>query len=186
MACAQTRSTYETISRMTADLLPLKDALTSTEPLKESYTWDELRSLVTVSQNRVIQAFRKDLFALEGRLNREQAKRMPADRRPIGGVSFMSPVLEYQLTWVLAGKDLSEENVRPLAEAVVAMVESGVRLQGTSTGLEESGEFRNAARKAWDALAALGVGSADVEIVSKGLFEGAKKKTLPPVVITYK
>jgi len=93
---------------------------------------------VTVSQNRVIVAWRKDVLQFERRLNRQQAQRMPADTPVIGSVSFLSPVQEYQLTWVLAGRDLSEANVRPLAEAVVEMIESGVASRETSSSLEES------------------------------------------------
>ena len=181
---AQIPDAVQIVSKMTSDLLPLKSALISSEPLKDDvYTPAELQSLVTYSQHKVIQSYQKDLVEIQFRHN--LALRKP-DNAPVSFGSFFSPDQAYKLTSVLAGKDLSEENLMPLVEGIVGMAESAAESSATSAPLEKSVAFRTAAEKFWSALHALGVGNPDLEIVTDALFRGAKAAASPPVHITYK
>jgi hypothetical protein len=94
--------------------------------------------------------------------------------------------LAYKLTRALAGKELSEEKVTPLNEAVVQMIESAFECRDKSTSLRDSPTFRDAAAKAWTALQALGLSTGELRIVSAALFRGAEMEALPPIEMTFR
>jgi hypothetical protein len=162
----------------------MKSALTTSEPLQDHvYTDAELQSLVTYSQNKVIRSYSKDLFEVQRTHNR-MVKR-PEDAS-IAFRSFFSRDQAYKLTWVLTGKDLTEDNVKPLAEGIVGMAVSAVECRNVACPLQDSTAFRNAAEMAWGALRELGVSDADLRIVTDALFRGAKAAAAPPFRATYK
>jgi hypothetical protein len=162
----------------------MKSALTTSEPLQDHvYTDVELRSLVTYSQNKVILAYSKDLFEVPRTHNR--LVKRPEDPS-LSFRMFFSRDQAYKLTWVLAGKDLSEDNVKPLAEGIVGMAVSAVECRNVACQLQDSAAFRSAAETAWGALRALGVSDADLRVVTDALFRGAKAAASPPFRATYK
>jgi hypothetical protein len=172
------------VARITGDLLGMKSSLTTSEPLKDEVYKDvELQSLVTYSQNKVMLAYSKDLFEVQRTHNR-MVKR-PEDAS-IAFRSFFSRDQAYKLTWVLAGKDLTEDNVKPLAEGIVGMAVSAVECRNAACPLQDSTAFRSAAEMAWGALRELGVSDADLRIVTDALFRGAKAAASPPSRATYK
>jgi hypothetical protein len=181
---AQPAGDVDIVVRMTADLLPLKSVLTSTEPLKDDvYRPAELQSLVTYNQHKIIQAYQKDLMELQFKYNR--AERRPEDAS-LSFRSFFSPDQAYKVTRALAGKDLSEENLTPLVEGIVGMAKSAVECRNTSPPLQDSAAFRSSAEKAWTTLRTLGVNDTELRIVTDALFRGAKAAASPPVRATYK
>jgi len=172
------------VARITGDLLPMKSALTTSEPLQEGVYKDaELQSLVTYSQNKVILAYSKDLFEVQRTHNRVVKRQEDAS---IGFRSFFRRDQAYKLTWVLGGKDLTEDNVKPLAEGIVGMAVSAVECRNVACPLQDSAAFRNAAEMAWGALRTLGVSDADLGVVTDALFRGAKAAASPPLRATYK
>jgi hypothetical protein len=169
---AQAISDAGIVARITADLLPLKSVLISGEALRdEVYLPAELQSLVTYGQNKVIQSLRKDLFQL-------QYQHKEREDGPASCASFFSPDEGYKLTTVLAGKDLTEGNLKPLVEGIVGMAVSAIEHRDFAA-------FRDAAEKTWGALQALGVSDPDLGIVVDALFRGAKVASSPPVRLKY-
>ena len=183
-ADAQPPNNAEIVSRFTADLLPLKDMLTSEEPLKDAvYSFDELRGLESVGQYKVMQACQRDLFPVLS--SHTLVARKPEDAS-VGFGSFFSADLAYKLTRVLAGKDLTASNVRPLSEGIVGMNESALDCSIASCRLQDSTAFLISAQRTWDALQGLGVKDQDLRIVTDALFRGAKAAASPPIRSTYK
>jgi hypothetical protein len=162
----------------------LKSTLISSEPLKDAvYTPAELQSLVTYSQHKVIQVYQKDLMEIQR--SHHSAVRKPEDAS-LAFYSFFSPDQAYKLTSALAGKNLSEENLRPLVEEIVGMAASAIECSDTASPLQNSAAFRSSAEKAFAALQALGVSGADLRVVTDALFRSAKAAASPPVRATYK
>jgi len=181
---AQMASDTGTVPRITSELLHLNSVLISSEPLKdEIYTPAELQSLVTWSQHKIMQAYQRDLLELQ--IKRNRAVSRPGDASLAFG-SFYSADQAYRLSSPLAGKDLSERSVTLLAEGIVAMAEAAIECRYTSSSLQTSAGFRNAAEKVWTALQVLGVGDPDRGVVVDALFRGAVAAASPPVRTTYK
>jgi hypothetical protein len=183
-ADAQPPGNAEIVSRLTADLIPLKAVLISEEPLEDAvYSPDELRGLESVGQYKVMQACQRDLLPIL--ISHTRGARRPEDASIAFG-SFFSPDLAYKLTRALAGKDLTELNVRPLSEGIIGMNESALDCSIASCQLQDSAAFRSSAQRTWDALHVLGVEERDLRIVTAALFRGAKAAASPPVRATYK
>jgi hypothetical protein len=182
---AQQLSSADIVSRMTSDLLALREVLVSDEPLQDGvYTREELESLVTVSQSKVMSAYQNELTALQYQRNRA-VPRKPDEGRPTFR-SFGSPDQAYKLTRALAGKELSVDQLRPLAEGIVAMIESAVDCRDSSSRLEGSVAFHDAAEKTYAALEALRVSKREVRIVTEALFRGAQSAASPPNHLIFK
>lgn len=144
---AQSAGDAGLVARITRDFLAMKSALTTSDPLHDDvYKPAELQSLVTYSQNKVILACSKDLFEVQRAHNR--VVKRPEDASLSFGM-FFSPDQGYKLTWVLAGKDLSEDNVKPLAEGIVGMAVAAVECRNVVCPLQDSAVFRSAADMAW-------------------------------------
>jgi hypothetical protein len=176
------------VVKMTTDLLPLKSAMPSSEPLKDDvFTRAELESLVKGTQRQIIQSWQEDLSKVQARYIRSFRK--PGDspwEAPSGFWAFSDQDQAYKLTSVLAGRDLSEENLRPLVEGIVGMAESAMESRNTSSPLRDSATFHSSAEKVGAALQALGVSNADIRVVGDSLFAGAERAATPPIRTTYK
>jgi hypothetical protein len=186
MAQAQPRPDAAIVNKLTSDLLPLKDVLTSDEPLRDGiYGMSDLQSLVTYGQNKVIRAYEKDLREFQFPWDRARRERV---RKPedvsIAFSSFSSQDQTYKLTKALAGRSLSEENLMPLAEAIAAMDQSALICRDSASPLRDSADFRKAAQNAHDALRAIGLSPADARIVTEALLSGGQAVVAPPIRVT--
>lgn len=173
----------EIVARLTSDLLALKLAVASDEPLKDGvYTPAELQSVETYSQSQAMKAFEKDLakFRFQNRV---------AHPKPVNGRieirSLIGPDLGYKLAYVLTGKDLSAAGLSPLVQAVISISEGAAVCSDTRTPLQNSAEFRSSAEKARDALEGLGVSNRDLHIVMDALFRGAISAASPQPTFKY-
>jgi hypothetical protein len=181
---AETAANVDIAARMISDLLPLKTALTWPDPLKDSvYAAAELQSLATASLRRVMKSFQNDLLALQ--FIHDRAVKKPDDAE-LTFRSFFNPDEAYKLTRVLAGKDLTPENLAPLVEGIIEMQNAAMECRDTSTPLQNSADFPRSAEKVWAALQAIGVSDPDLRIVTGAFFRSAKIAAAPPIRLTYK
>lgn len=179
---AQPPSDGEIVAKLVADLLPLKLAVASDDPLKDDvYTSAELQSVETYSQSQAMKALEKDLR--EFRFQHHPRRPNPLGKvvtRPLIGADQA-----YKLAYILTGKDLTEVNLTPLVEALMGILDSAAECSDTRAPLQNSTEFRDAAENARNALQALGVSKRDVHIVMDSLFRGAINAALPPPTFKY-
>jgi hypothetical protein len=180
---AQPISHDEIVAKLTADLLPLKLAVASDDPLKDDvYTPAELQSVETYSQSQAMKAFEKDL--IQFRLQRYHPRPNPLTGtvvlRP-----FIGPDQAYKLAYVLTGKELTETNLAPLVQALVGIRGSAAVCSNTRARLQNSAEFRSSAENARNALQGLGVSKHDVHIVMDSLFRGAILAASPQPTFKY-
>jgi hypothetical protein len=171
------------VAKLASDLLPLKLAVASDEPLKDDvYTHTELQSVETYSQSQTMKAFEKDLREF-------RFQRHPRRPNPSTGIVVIRPLIGsdqgYKLAYVLTGKDLSEANLSPLVGALMGILDSAAVCSDTRAPLQNSAEFRAAAENARNALEALGVSKHDVHIVMDSLFRGAVHAASPPPTFKY-
>lgn len=183
IAAAQPPTGAAIVAKLVSDLLPLKLAVCSDDPLKDDvYTRNELQSVETYSQSQAMKPFEWDLAKF-------RFEQHPALRKPVNGRifirSFIGPDQSYKLAYVLTGKDLSEANLASLVEAIVAMVDSVDVCRETESPLQNSAGFRSAAEKARDALEALGIGKHDVHVVMDSLFRAAIRGVVPLPTFKY-
>lgn len=170
-------------AKLASDLLALKLAVASDEPLKDDpYTPVELQSVETYSQSQAMKSFTKDLGMFRFQAYFAHSKPVMG---PIAIKPFIGPDQAYKLAFVLTGKDLPEASLRPLAEGLLNMLESIDACMERRSPLENSEEFRSSAEKTRDALQTLGVGRRDVHIVMDSLFRGAITAVVPPPRLTY-
>jgi hypothetical protein len=171
------------VAKLVSDLLPLKLAVASEEPLKDNvYTPTELQSVETYSQSQAMKRFQNDLIGYQ--LQQETAMRPPGPKG-VSLRSFIGPDQGYKIAKVLTGKDLPEAGLKPLVEALVGMVESANECRDTRSPLQNSEQFRGSAEKALKALDALGVNKHDVHILMDSLFRGAINAASPPPTFKY-
>jgi hypothetical protein len=107
------------------------------------------------NETDAIPRYQRDIMEFEIEIYRSGAQLTGSDPRNISG--FFSQDQARKIAGALAGKDLTEAGVRPLAEAIVGMVESAVACRITTSALRESPRFRAAAEQARTALQMLGV-----------------------------
>jgi hypothetical protein len=87
---------------------------------------------------------------------------------------------------VLAGKDLSDDTLAPLSDAILGMVDSALVCLTDSTRLRDSIEFRVHAEQAYRAVGALGVSPPNVQVVMEALFRRSDALSKHPPRLTYK
>ena len=172
---------------LTEDLVKLKLAVKSDEPLKdEEYTAQELRSLATYSQNQAMKPFQEHMQDLQ--LGHDIALYNGAGRL----IPFIGTDQAYKLAWVLTGKDLTAVRVKPLVAGLMKMLASAQNCREkrncreSKVSLRSSEEFRGAGESTWLALQALGVSEGDGQLVMSALFRGAGRASLLPAGQTYK
>src|SRR5690349_15121219 len=113
------------VAKLVSDLLPLKLAVASDDPLKDDlYTPTELQSAETYSQSQAMKTFGNDLIKF--RLKRYPPHRSPAMAGGIAIKPFIGPDQAFKLAYVLTGKDLTEANLSPLVEALMGIQGSAV------------------------------------------------------------
>lgn len=180
---AQPISDGETVAKLVSDLLPLKLAVASEEPLKDGvYNAAELQSLETYSQSQAMKVFQKDLREF-------RFQRHPRRPNPLTGRVVARPLISadqgYKLAYVLTAKDLSQAKLSPLVEALIGIQDSAAECSDTSAPLRNSAEFQTSAEKARNALQDLGVSKHDIHIVMDSLFRGAIAAAAPPPTFKY-
>jgi hypothetical protein len=180
---AQSGSDEDMIAKLTSDLLALKLAVASDEPLKDDpYTPTELQSVETYSQTQAMKRFGADLANFK-------AKHHSVRLRPHYGPILLRPLMgadqSYKLAYVLTGKDLSETNLSRFIHALLGMVDSAASCSDTRAPLQDSAAFRTFAENARDALEGLGVSKHDVHIVMDSLFRGAIYAATPQPTFKY-
>lgn len=180
---AQSVSDEDIVAKLTSDLLALKLAVASDEPLKDdAYTPAELQSIETYSQSQAMKPFETDLARIK-------AKQHAVRLRPHYGPILLRPLLgvdqSYKLAYVLTGKDLSEASLSPLVKALLGMVDTAAFCSDTRATLQNSAEFRTSAENVRNALEGLGVSKHDVRIVMDSLFRGAIYAAAPPPTFKY-
>ncbi|HWF07745.1 MAG TPA: hypothetical protein VG297_04725 [Bryobacteraceae bacterium] len=162
----------EIAAKLSSDLLGLNSVLVGEEPLQDDvYSREELQSLVTYSQNKVIQAYQRDIRSFESRRLRAAEG---LDNGPFAFRTFASPDQAYKLTRALAGKDLSESNLMPLAEAIAGMIDSAIDCRNSESPVQDSARLRDAAQHAYDTLKNLRVSNHDTRVVIDALLRGAQ------------
>jgi len=180
---AQSMNDEEIVAKLTSDLMALKLAVASGEPLKDdAYTPTELQSVETYSQSQAMKRFETDLakFRVKHHPVRHELGYGPVLIRP-----FVGPDQAYKLAYVLTGKDLSETSLSALVEALLGIVDTAATCSETRTPLQNSAEFRASAEKARNALQGLGVSKRDIHIVMDSLFRGAIHAATPPPTFKY-
>jgi len=117
---AQSAKDRDLVVKLISDLLPLKLAVASDEPLKDDvYTSAELQSVQTYSQSQAMMPFGNDLIRFRFKLHHSRPNPVS------GGVvlrPFFGPDQSYKLAYVLSGKDLTEANLSPLIEALLGIL----------------------------------------------------------------
>ena len=94
--------------------------------------------------------------------------------------------LAYALTSVLAGKDLSNDNLRPLTRAILEAVSSAFLCRNEHSNLRDSVQLRAAVEHAYRALLALNVTATNARVVvgsllKAGLYVCADRTLVVPI-----
>jgi hypothetical protein len=183
-AAGQPTTDDQIIAKLVSDLLPLKLAVASDDPLKDDiYTPTELQPVETYSESQAMKVFGK-------RPDRTPTETFPPRRSAaMAGENafrpFIGPDQAYKLGYVLTGKDLTQANLAPLVEELVGIQGRAAECSNTRVPPQNSADFRTSAEKARNALGALGLSNRDIHIEMDSLFSGAIAAASPPPTFKY-
>jgi hypothetical protein len=184
VTAAHGQATSDLAAQLTADFLPLQSALVDRGPLQDAvYSREELQSLISYSQSRVIQAYQRDIRSFEAASLREPRK---FGDPPLAFSTFASVDQAYKLTRVLAGKDLSEDNLAPLTRAITAIITSAITSRKSGASIRDSTALRDSSQQTYDALRNIGVNNRDLRIVIDAFLRGAQTLSQPAPVTIFK
>jgi hypothetical protein len=93
---------------------------------------------------------------------------------------FVSRNLAFALTSAISGKQLSEDNLTPLVDGILANFISALACKPDSCDLMKSVQFRASIKQSHSALRALGVSLPETQGVMRLIYQAANRVARPP------